>query len=73
MADSNKALFLSNGEALKLKPNMRIILETNTLDTVTPAFVSRSGVIYFSEKNLKWTDMYSSFLGKFSGKEQKEL
>ena len=73
MADSNKALFLNNGETLKLKPNMRIILETNSLDTVTPAFVSRNGVIYFSENNLQWSDLYSGFIGKFTGKEQKEL
>jgi len=43
--DDNKTLCLSNGETIKMSPNLRIILiENNECEFLSPANVSRCGV-----------------------------
>lgn len=48
--DDNKTLNLPWGERVKLTPDVRIVIETYAKSAVnmTPAFVSRCGVIYFT-------------------------
>jgi dynein heavy chain len=42
--DDNKTLVLSNGEKIKMSPNLRIILiENNECENLSPANVSRCG------------------------------
>jgi len=48
--DDNKLLTLPNGERLALPDNVRILLEVDSLETATPATVSRCGMVYYSDK-----------------------
>lgn len=43
---------LANGETLKISQNMCLILETDTLRNVTPATISRCGLIFADRKEL---------------------
>ena len=47
--DDSMTLCLSNGERLKLKPNMRMIFEVLDLAVASPATVSRCGMVYIDE------------------------
>jgi dynein heavy chain, axonemal len=44
--DDNMTLCLSNGERVKLNPDMKMIFECDNLDMASPATVSRCGMIY---------------------------
>lgn len=46
--DDNKLLTLPSGERLSIPPNVRIILEVDSLEHATPASVSRCGMVWFS-------------------------
>ena len=50
LLDENKKMSLPNGELIKVSNNVSIILEANNLKNVTPATVSRCGLI-FLDKN----------------------
>jgi hypothetical protein len=44
--DDNKMLTLPSGERLGIPPNIRIILEVDSLEYATPATVSRCGMVF---------------------------
>jgi hypothetical protein len=44
--DDNKKMSLPNGESIKMSEGMCILLESNNMRNVTPATVSRCGLIY---------------------------
>jgi dynein heavy chain len=44
--DDNKKLSLPNGESIKMSQGMCILLETDRMHNVTPATVSRCGLVY---------------------------
>lgn len=46
--DNNKIFTAANGERLVLTPRSTVIFETHDLSFVTPATVSRLGIIYFN-------------------------
>lgn len=48
--DDNKNLFLGNGEVLALPNDVRIVCEITHLKYITPAFVSRTGFVYFTNE-----------------------
>ena len=48
--DDNKQMSLPNGESIKMSDGMCILLETNNLKNVTPATVSRCGLIHLHRK-----------------------
>lgn len=48
--DDNRFLSLPTGERVPLPPSVRIIIETDSLQTATPATVSRCGMIWFPER-----------------------
>ncbi|KAG7353523.1 dynein family protein [Nitzschia inconspicua] len=50
--DDNKMLTLPSGERLTIPPNMRIILEVDSLEYATPATVSRCGMVFFNENTI---------------------
>ena len=47
--DDNRLLTLPNGERLSIPPNLRIIMEVDTLKYATLATVSRCGMVWFSD------------------------
>jgi dynein heavy chain 1, cytosolic len=50
--DDNKLLTLPSGERMSIPPNVRIILEVDSLEYATPATVSRCGMVWFSDDNI---------------------
>lgn len=58
--DDNRFLSLPTGERVMLPPNVRIVIETEGLQSATPATVSRCGMIWFPERstgfNKDWID-----------------
>lgn len=48
--DDNKKMSLPNGESIKMSQGMCILLETNNMKNVTPATVSRCGLIFLHRK-----------------------
>jgi hypothetical protein len=48
--DDNKKMSLPNGESIKMSEGMCILLETNNMRNVTPATVSRCGLIFLHRK-----------------------
>ncbi|TKA41939.1 Dynein heavy chain, cytoplasmic [Friedmanniomyces endolithicus] len=51
--DDNKLLTLPNGERLGLPPNVRIMVEVETLRYATLATVSRCGMVWFSDETVE--------------------
>ena len=45
--DDSRVLCLSNGERLKMLNTMRLLFETETMSAVSPATISRLGIVYF--------------------------
>jgi dynein heavy chain 1, cytosolic len=45
-------LTLRSGERLGVSPNIRIILEVDSLEYATPATVSRCGMVFFNENTV---------------------
>ncbi|KAL3233826.1 hypothetical protein RNJ44_03866 [Nakaseomyces bracarensis] len=56
MLDDNKLLTLGSGERLKLTTNVKIICETDSVNKLTPATISRSNVIYFASSTIDNSD-----------------
>jgi len=46
--DDNMTLCLSNGQRIKLRPEMRMLFEVNDLRVASPATVSRCGMVYLT-------------------------
>jgi dynein heavy chain len=53
--DDNMTLCLSNGERIKLKPEMKMIFECDHLEMASPATVSRCGMIYVEPEACHWS------------------
>lgn len=53
--DDNMTLCLSNGERIRLKPEMRMIFECDDLSNASPATVSRCGMVYSAPETCHWT------------------
>ena len=47
--DDSMTLCLSNGERVKLKPQMRMLFEVLDLAVASPATVSRCGMVYLDD------------------------
>ena len=60
--DDNKTLCLANSERIRLKENMRFLFETNELKSASPATISRCGVVYFSEPEQFWIEIFQSWI-----------
>jgi dynein heavy chain len=52
--DDNMTLCLSNGERIRLKPDMRMVFECDDLSGASPATVSRCGMVYAAPDTLAW-------------------
>lgn len=65
--DDNKMLTLPSGERLSVPPNVRIILEVDSLKHATPATVSRCGMVWFSDENITNEMALEHLLGTIEG------
>ena len=52
--DDNMTLCLSNGQRIKLRPQMRMVWEGMDLAVASPATVSRCGMVYLTAEELGW-------------------
>jgi len=64
--DSNKMLFLTNGERISINPTMKLIFEVPDLNAATPATVSRCGMVFMDNRALGWKPLMSTWLEGFS-------
>ena len=59
--DDSMTLCLSNGERIKLKPDMRMLFEVMDLAVASPATVSRCGMVYIDQTVVGYKPIVSSF------------
>ncbi len=52
--DETKMLSLPSGYRINLKPDVKIVFETENLSQATPATVSRVGLVFFEADKLSW-------------------
>ncbi len=64
--DDNMTLCLSNGERIRLRPEMRMMFEVDDLSQASPATVSRCGMVYASQGTLNWLPIVKSWLHSLS-------
>jgi len=62
--DDNMTLCLSNGQRIKLRPQMRMLFEVMDLSVASPATVSRCGMVYLTAEALGWEPYFNSWLEK---------
>jgi dynein heavy chain len=60
--DDNMTLCLSNGERIKLRPEMRMMFEVDDLSQASPATVSRCGMVYASPQALNWRPIVTTWI-----------
>lgn len=59
--DDSKLLCLSNSERIHLQPGLRLLFETDSLLTASPATVSRCGMVYMASYQMKFlNDVHGS-------------
>ena len=59
--DDNRTLCLTNGERIKLTPNITLIFESDLLVGTSPATVSRCGMLYLDAQVLGWEPLIDSW------------
>lgn len=62
--DDSKMLCLANSEFIKLTPYVRMVFEVQDLAQVSPATVSRCGMVYVDPEEIKWLPYVQSWLSK---------
>lgn len=62
--DDNMTLCLSNGQRLKLRPQMRMLFEVQDLAVASPATVSRCGMVYLTVEDLGWRPYVKTWMEK---------
>lgn len=66
--DDNRKMTLPNGESIKMSEGMCVLLETDHMRNITPATVSRCGLIYLHRKETCDTKaIYNRWLRKLPG------
>ncbi|XP_066429677.1 uncharacterized protein [Eleutherodactylus coqui] len=64
-----KVLQLSNGDYLELPENLKLIFETTDLQTVSPATLTKAGILYIEGEALGWRPLSKIWL---NGRNQQE-
>lgn len=52
LLDENKKISLPHGDTINIYPQTNLIFETDSLKNVTPATVSRCGIVHLNRENL---------------------
>lgn len=60
--DDNMTLCLSNGQRIKLRPQMRMLFEVMDLSVASPATVSRCGMVFLTSEELGWQPFVKSWM-----------
>lgn len=63
--DDSRLLCLANGQRIRLKSDMRVLIEVDSLEQASPATVSRCGMVYISQEVLRCQDLIDSWMVKF--------
>lgn len=63
--DDNKVLTLPNGERIAVPENVKFIFEVDSLNSTTPATVSRCGMVWFDESLVPVDNLFRNLLHKF--------
>lgn len=63
--DDSRLLCLANGQRIRLKPDMRVLIEVDSLEQASPATVSRCGMVYMSSEVLTCQDLIDSWMRGF--------
>jgi dynein heavy chain len=64
LLDDNSVLCLESGECWALAPNTRIVFEATDLGRVSPATVSRCGLVYVGAGCLTWQQLFTAWFNK---------
>jgi dynein heavy chain len=59
--DDNKILCLTNGQKIKVTPQMNMMFEVEDLNEASPATVSRCGMVYLEPKQLGWKPLIVAY------------
>jgi len=62
--DDSMTLCLSNGERIKLKPQLRMLFEVQDLSGASPATVSRCGMVYLDQEVVGYASLVLSYFKK---------
>ena len=71
--DDNHLLSLPNGERIQFNDNVNFIFETHDLSFASPATISRMGMIYLSQQDIKLQTLIQSWINKNVEKENKDV
>jgi len=71
--DDSQMFTLANGDRIATKKNNKIIFEVDKLTAVSPATISRTGIVYFSRSSMDHKDLLSTWLAKRRTDEQGAL
>ena len=55
--DDNKMLTLVSNERIPLTKEMRLLFEIHSLEYASPATVSRAGMVFVNDRDVKWNSM----------------
>lgn len=67
--DDNKILTLPSGDRLKIPPNVRIMMEVDSLKHATLATVSRCGMVWFADSTITLSMLFSNKLALLAKQE----
>ena len=63
--DENRKMNLPNGETINLSDHMCLLLETDALSNVTPATISRCGLVYLAREDVnRPKQIFNQYLGR---------
>lgn len=64
--DDNRLLSLPSGWRIQFGPNVNFLFETHDLSFASPATISRMGIVFLSEEDVKLSDVVTNFINKQS-------
>eukprot|EP00940_MAST-03C_sp_MAST-3C-sp2_P002393 g2393.t1 len=60
--DDSKTLTIANGDRITMTDNCKLIFENDSLQNASPATVSRVGIVYMSERDVRWTSVATAWI-----------